>query len=227
MKSLLSIFSYLIAGLSGLGLSAYVATQFLEPVKAEVVKPDVEAKKVAKRAKRIEKELLKPNIKKVLIAQNTVPTPPPAKSPNQAPMNSPNQDIVVEGQKKQNFDFRNLREEFFYDPKGKRDPFAPYEAPRAVINSSKPIGPVQPLQKFGIEQLSVQGIIWGVEDPVAMIEAPNAKVYYVREREKIGNNNGYVAQIREGEVVIVETFMHRGNITSQVKILPLEIKQKK
>jgi type IV pilus assembly protein PilP len=233
MKALGSLFAYLFTGLAGIGIAAYFSSFLLEPTKAsvsnneELIKP--KAKVIAGVKRGDQKSLLKES-ESVLVAQNQVPTPPAPQPATNAPTEAPSlqqSDIVVEGRKQREKDLRLLQDSFEYNPEGKRDPFMPYEAPTAILDSAKPIGPVKPLQKFSVEQLKVQGIIWGVEDPIAMVEAPNKKIYYVREREKIGNNNGYVAQIREGELVIVESFVHRGNITSQVKVLPIHKKNNK
>lgn len=216
MKALQSLLIYLFTGVAGVSTAAYFASVFMAHSQAE--------EKIENTASLEKKSLVKvPELKleeAITIAQNQKVT-----KPNE---NELDKDIVVEGEKDNKFQALDvLRNSFEYDPKGKRDPFAPYETPRAVINSLKPFGPVQPLQKFAVNQLQVKGIIWGVDDPVAMINTPDGEVYYVRERQKIGSNNGYVAQIREGEVVIVESFMFRGNITSQVKILPLNIEDEK
>lgn len=153
----------------------------------------------------------------LLLAQNNLPA-----DTNIPAQDGANKNILIEGENKPSIDIRFLNEKYNYDPKNKKDPFRPYQAPRAVFNAETPIGPVLPLQKFNVEDLKVKGIIWGVENPTAMIIAPDNEVYYVREREKVGNNNGYIAQIRDGEIVIVESFMFGGEITSQVKILPLD-----
>lgn len=227
MKALGSLFAYLFTGLAGIGIAAYFSSFLLEPSKASLqkeVKTNIEVE--SKELEQPEKVLLQEE-KSVLVAQNQVPEPPAPPSPETKQQSLQQSDIVVEGRKQREKDLRLLQDSFEYNPQGKRDPFMPYEAPTAILDSAKPIGPVKPLQKFSVEQLKVQGIIWGVEDPIAMVEAPNKKIYYVREREKIGNNNGYVAQIREGELVIVESFVHRGNITSQVKVLPIHKKNKK
>ena len=47
-------------------------------------------------------------------------------------------------------------------------------------------------------------VITGLEDPVAMVEAPNGKGYSVRRNACIGKNGGVVASVRSGEIVVTE-----------------------
>lgn len=98
-------------------------------------------------------------------------------------------------------------EKFQYSAAGKRDPFKPFVVSKPVALSVEMQGPVLPLQKYSIEQLQLVGVIWGGPKPMAMIIDTAKKVYYVRENDKIGNNNGYVAKIREGEIVVIEMLL--------------------
>jgi type IV pilus assembly protein PilP len=47
-------------------------------------------------------------------------------------------------------------------------------------------------------------VITGLEDPVAMVEAPTGVGYSVRRGACIGKNGGSVAAVRTGEVVVTE-----------------------
>jgi type IV pilus assembly protein PilP len=95
----------------------------------------------------------------------------------------------------------DVLEDFNYSPVGKRDPFQPYERPLAGAMQ----GPLWPLQRFDLDQLKLVGIIWDVRDPKAMILDPSGKGYVVKVNERIGRNNGYIARIREGEIIVVES----------------------
>ena len=77
----------------------------------------------------------------------------------------------------------------------------PYERPTAGALQ----GPLWPLQRFDLEQLKLVGIIWDVTAPKAMILDPAGKGYVVKVNERIGRNNGYIARIREGEIIVVES----------------------
>ncbi|MAF91001.1 MAG: pilus assembly protein PilP [Bdellovibrionota bacterium] len=226
MKSLLGILSYVVAGMAGLGLASYLAGMVLKPSSAanlEVGKSKIESQvaKDLKVQKDSDIELVMNRIENANLSENLLAQAAKPQAAKQAEEKTQD-DIIIDGQKQNTIDLKFLNEEYKYDETDRKDPFAPYEAPRAVFNSTQPIGPMLPLQRFNVEELSVQGIIWGVENPTAMVVAPDKKIYYVKEREKIGKNNGYIAQIREGEVVIVESFLYNGEITSQVKILPID-----
>jgi len=114
----------------------------------------------------------------------------------------------------------NIIEDYNYDPKGKRDPFEPFSAvPKGAATAE---GPMFPLQKFDLSQLKLIGIIWDNHNPKAMILDPNGKGYIIRTNERVGRNNGYVARIREGEIVVVESFTGNDGKTSyQTKLVKL------
>jgi type IV pilus assembly protein PilP len=94
-------------------------------------------------------------------------------------------------------------EDYNYNPAGKRDPFTPFER----SNNSTTMGPIWPLQKYDLEQLKLVGVIWEVKTPKAMILDPSGHGYVVTVNERIGRNNGYIARIREGEIVVVENIL--------------------
>ena len=47
-------------------------------------------------------------------------------------------------------------------------------------------------------------VVTGLEDPVAMVEAPTRVGYAIRRGSCIGKNGGVIAAIRTGEVVVSE-----------------------
>lgn len=114
-------------------------------------------------------------------------------------------------------------EKFTYDPVNKRDPFLPFSPPKKAENPD--FGPVLPLQRFDLEQLQIVGIIWDVAEPKALVVDPQGNTTIVTMNERIGRNNGYVAAIREGEVVIVEAFDNAGNISYRTKVLRMVAKK--
>jgi len=94
--------------------------------------------------------------------------------------------------------------EWAYSSVGKRDPF------RSFITELESSGKVLstkcdgPLGRVEIEQLRLVAVVTGLEDPVAMVEAPSGVGYAVRRGACIGKNGGVVAAIRTGEVVVTE-----------------------
>jgi type IV pilus assembly protein PilP len=93
--------------------------------------------------------------------------------------------------------------EWSYSSVGKRDPFRSFMTGPGRQGPERPTCPT-PLGKFELEQLKLVAVITGLEDPVAMVEAPNGVGYAVRRGACIGKNGGTVAAVRTGEVVVAE-----------------------
>lgn len=115
---------------------------------------------------------------------------------------------------------QGLMDPFDYDPRGRKDPFAQPVLDRPVAQGAQH-GPLLPLQKFDLGRLKLIGIIWDVKRPRAMINDPDNKVHIVGPNTKIGTRNGYIAVIREGEIVIVETVEENGRLVSSAQIVKL------
>jgi len=114
----------------------------------------------------------------------------------------------------------DIIEDYNYNARDKRDPFQPFEHPKGVGGI---VGPLWPLQAFDLDQLHLVGIIWDVKSPKAMITDPTGKGYVVRVNERIGRNNGYIARIREGEIVVVESITNlEGKLSYTTKLLKLQ-----
>ncbi|WII73421.1 pilus assembly protein PilP [Bdellovibrio sp. 22V] len=112
---------------------------------------------------------------------------------------------------------------YIYDPTGKRDPFKPFRTVRPVaIDPAKPMEKVEPLQRWELDRLQVVGILWDVRTPRAMIRDPDGAVFTVTKNAKIGRAEGYVAVIREGEVVVVETRYDDGKSFKESRVLELK-----
>ncbi|MEK2644480.1 pilus assembly protein PilP [Bdellovibrio sp. BCCA] len=113
-----------------------------------------------------------------------------------------------------------------YDPTGKRDPFKVFRTVRPKDNGgsdiAKPNEILEPLQRWEIERLQVVGILWDVRTPRAMIRDPDGAVFTVTKNSKIGRSEGFVAAIREGEVVVVETKYDDGKSVKETRVLELK-----
>jgi type IV pilus assembly protein PilP len=95
-------------------------------------------------------------------------------------------------------------EDFRYDPTGKADPFRSFvKAFLAAQESSA----TSPLEKFDLSQLHVSAIIWGNEDPRALISDPSGKGYIVSEGTSMGKNRGRVVRIDDNLVLVKETYV--------------------
>jgi len=115
-------------------------------------------------------------------------------------------------------------DQYTYDPTGRRDPFKPYRNYRPP----PPSGPLiladdsDPLQRWDLDRFNVVAIMWEVRHPKAMVKDPDGRMYMIGKSTKIGRNAGFVATIREGEVVVVESIENEGVLTKEVKILELK-----
>lgn len=112
-------------------------------------------------------------------------------------------------------------EPFIYDIVNRRDPFQPYSeyVPQDESPSNRPVSPAQ---RFDLDQLKLVGVMWDVKDPKAMFTDPAQEVLVLGRDESIGNKNGYIAAIREGEVVVVEAIRKRGDIIYRTRVLRIE-----
>jgi len=94
--------------------------------------------------------------------------------------------------------------EWSYSSVGKRDPFRSYLAEIEKGNVALATRCATPLGRFELEQLKLVAVVTGLEDPVAMVEAPNGVGYAVRRGACLGKNGGVVAAVRSGELVVSE-----------------------
>lgn len=113
-----------------------------------------------------------------------------------------------------------ILEPYNYEPRGRRDPFMqPIEDKPVEQGSSH--GPLLPLQKYELRQLRLIGIIWDVRKPKAMIQDPGGQTHIVGPNAKLGPRNGYIASIREGEIVVVETIEEDGRLNSTAQVVKI------
>ncbi len=94
--------------------------------------------------------------------------------------------------------------EYHYDPTDKVDPFRSYIRRQVTFN---PDDNASPLERFDISQLSVMGIIWGVDEPRALVRDPTGKGYIVRAGTPIGKNKGRILRIEDNRVIVKETYL--------------------
>ena len=109
---------------------------------------------------------------------------------------------------------------FEYDSRGRRDPFV-LQIEEKPLPTGQLHGPFLPIQKFDLNSLALIGIIWDVSHPRAMIMDPEKKVHILGPNAKVGNRNGYIAVIREGEIVVVETQEQEGKLVSTAHVVKI------
>jgi type IV pilus assembly protein PilP len=94
--------------------------------------------------------------------------------------------------------------EWSYTSVGKRDPFRSFMADASANAAGLVTRCATPLGRFELEQLRLVAVITGLEDPVAMVEAPNGVGYSLRRGACVGKNGGVVVAVRSGEVIVSE-----------------------
>lgn len=114
-------------------------------------------------------------------------------------------------------------EENNYTPQDKRDPFFPFLMLQKIkIVNEKQQEVLEPLQQFALNELKVIGIIWDVGKPKALVVDPKGKSHIIAESAKMGKDFGYVAAIREGEIIVIEEQLDSaGKRTFLTKILKI------
>ena len=100
---------------------------------------------------------------------------------------------------------------YFYDPEGKLDPFQPLFAPEAQrMAPAKKKGkkkkrlPLTPLQRIGLSQLKLVGIIVSPTGNKALVEEPSGKGYIISKGTYVGTNFGRVKKVLNDRVIVEE-----------------------
>ena len=118
----------------------------------------------------------------------------------------------------------------FYNPVGKIDPFAPLfreqkkQAPTAVKKAKrKKRVPQTPLERIGLGQLKLVGVIQMDRGSRAIVQESTGKGYVVREGTYIGLNSGKVVKIQSDRLIIEEEVENvLGKVTARKKELKLQ-----
>ena len=95
-------------------------------------------------------------------------------------------------------------QEWSYSSVGKRDPFRSFLAEIEASGNAIASRCATPLGRFEIDQLKLVAVVTGLDDPVAMVEAPNGVGYSLRRGACVGRNGGVISAVRGGEVVVSE-----------------------
>ncbi len=99
--------------------------------------------------------------------------------------------------------YASPEQDYFYDPRGKRDPFRSYQFVDNDRPETKGFGP---LEDFELGQLELSAVIWDANNPRALILDPGGRAYIVREGSQIGKNSGQVIHIGDNLVLVKETY---------------------
>jgi type IV pilus assembly protein PilP len=96
---------------------------------------------------------------------------------------------------------------FHYNPRGKTDPFKPLIRQEVPGQKKGDLRALSPLQRFGLEQLKLRGIMSIENKKVAIVEDPKGKTYVIVKGTAIGQNNGKVSSILDDQVIVEEQQM--------------------
>lgn len=95
---------------------------------------------------------------------------------------------------------------YVYNPIGKRDPFRSPEAEPAAQAALANTACTEPLCRFDLDQLTLVAVVSGDANPLAMVQDPAGRGYFVRRNTRVGRQGGKVTQIMSDAVVITEYF---------------------
>jgi type IV pilus assembly protein PilP len=94
-------------------------------------------------------------------------------------------------------------QDYFYDPRNKRDPFRSFRFMDEEDDHEQDFGP---LADFELGQLELSAVVWDANNPRALILDPGGRSYIVREGSLIGKNQGQVIHIGDNLVLVKETY---------------------
>jgi len=101
---------------------------------------------------------------------------------------------------------------YFYDPRGKTDPFKPFIAEKEEVAAEKKQRPKTYLETVDLSQLELIAVIVSSKGKWAMVRDSKGTGHVIREGTPIGTNGGKVALITDRGVVIREKYRDfRGN----------------
>jgi type IV pilus assembly protein PilP len=119
-----------------------------------------------------------------------------------------------------------------YAVEGKPDPFTPFiDIPEetgkkertGTTETHRETVPLAPLQKFGLDELRLTGIIWSSNKKIAVVQTPDGKRHTLRRGTPLGINGGKVATILSDGVVVVEKIKDlSGNVRTERVVLALK-----
>lgn len=110
---------------------------------------------------------------------------------------------------------------FVYDKDRFRDPFES-QGGAGPLSAGQTYGPFLPLQKNRLSEYKLKGLLWKTERPLAVFADPKGAEFRLEIKDYIGENFGYIASIREKEVVVIQTIEEDNKLYSTTKVLFLE-----
>jgi type IV pilus assembly protein PilP len=134
------------------------------------------------------------------------PAPAPATTPAAAPKaDAKKEDVPVDAPPPA---------EYAYSAVGKRDPFRSFFEDYATASEAN-AGVAErcgPLCRWDLEQLKLVAVVSGTTTPLAMVEDPEGRGYFVRRGSYIGKRSGKVSDIRRDVVVVTELIRQENRV---------------
>ena len=113
---------------------------------------------------------------------------------------------------------------FIYDAVGRRNPFEDPFRSRIPVTVVEEVKTPTPPELYTLHDIKLKGIIWRTtESPKALVQLPDQAYYTLLRGDKIGKN-GMIFEIREDEIVILETVIKQTG-AEQVKDNSITIKR--
>jgi len=119
-------------------------------------------------------------------------------------------------------------EPYNYDVDNRRDPFEKFIFKEATTEGQDEEEEINeetllPLQRYQLSDLKLLGIMWNIETPRALILDPSGNNHVLVRNDRLGEKNGYIAAIRESEIVVVQsTKKKKGPIKYEAKVINLK-----
>ncbi len=107
---------------------------------------------------------------------------------------------------------------FVYDMDQLRDPFET-QGSSAPLEPGQVYGPFLPVQSHRLSDYKLKGLLWKTDQPIAVFQGPKDKEFRLAVKDYIGENFGYVATIREKEVVVIQTIEENQKRYSTTKVI--------
>ena len=160
--------------------------------------------------------------------QGSQPSSPPAKN-SQTVSEQPNQNKVnqIGNVDEALIEVEEHMTPFIYDPFNRRNPFEDPMKARLQIQEEAievEVKTPTPPEMYTLQQIDLKGIIWRTtESPKALVKLPTGAFYTLLRGDKIGKN-GVIFEIREDEMVVLET-MTKQSGTQKIQDASITIKR--
>jgi Tfp pilus assembly protein PilP len=150
-----------------------------------------------------------------------------AQTPPIEPIN-PNDAVAIAAQAKKNAvleptEIQSFLAPFYYDRERFRDPFEA-QGSGNPLSPGQVYGPFLQMQTYNLSEFQLKGLLWNTDKPVAVFKAPDGKEHRLKVKDYIGENFGYIASIREKEVVVIQTIEEDNKRYSTTKVVFLQSK---